>query len=322
MRSVVLGLCLSAMALPAAAQVSPGSPVMRDTPEWLVGDAVLYFVGGRTREEAGNDDFNPFGMDADTILFNVGSFFVQTEFNGEPVREGDLSIYPQYIMPRGEGTPSAQTPPIIPFALLQKGECYAGYVTGYPVPDTIYSVDLTDALCHAETVVQQVYDAYQTSQGTDPTTEPQPVPVPTTSAPGFDAAVPQDQDLQNIVYAAYNAAYSIALSDADYYFWDGADFAPMRDAITQALASEGFANVTVLESPVAGPADAKACATPGATELRVAFTADRLGIAVAAASSRRVYAYEYDYTIAPDLQIVEPRDCATSGPGRAGTRSF
>jgi hypothetical protein len=321
MRSVVFGLCLAALALPATAQALPGTVATRDTPEWLVGDAVLYFVGGRTREEAGGDDFNPFGMDADGILFNVGSFFVVTDFNGEAVREGDLAIYPQFVMPRGEGTPSAETPPIIPFALVQQGTCHGGYVAGFPVPDTIYTVDMAGAVCHAEAVLQMVYDAYQTAQTTDqPFT--QEVPAPTTSIPGFDPAFPQDQDLQSVVYAAYDAVYALAIANPDYEFWDGSDFAPARDAIVSALASQGYAGVTVLQHPVAGPAEAKTCAAPGATELRVAFTPDRQGIAVAAASSRRVYAYEYDYAISPDLRILEPRDCATSGPGRAGTRSF
>ena len=107
MRAFLIGLVLAAFALPVSAQTLPGTPAAPDTPEWLVGDAVLYFVGGRTREEAGGDDFNPFGMDADTLLFHVGAFFVVAEFNGEPLKEGELALYPQFIMPRGEGTPSA-----------------------------------------------------------------------------------------------------------------------------------------------------------------------------------------------------------------------
>ena len=64
-----------------------------------------------------------------------------------------------------------------------------------------------------------------------------------------------------------------------------------------------------------------ACAARGTTELRIAFTPDRLGITVAAAGPTRVYAYEYDYGISPDLRVTEVRDCATSGPGRASSRS-
>lgn len=321
MRSFLFGLMLAAFALPAAAQSLPGAPATTGTPEWLVGDAVLYFVNGRTREEAGGDAFNPFGMDADSLLFHVGSFFIVSEFTGEPVKEGDLSLYPQFLMPRGEGTPSAETPAIIPFALVQKGTCYGGYVAGFPVPDTVYAVDMTDALCHADTVEQMVYDAYQTAQA--PAEEPQPDPQPTSPAEeiGFDPAFPLDSELQNAVYAAYNAAYGIAVGNADYYFWDGADFGPTRDAISAALADQGLSRVTLGDAPVADAAAAKACAAPGTTELRIAFTEDRLGITVAAVSSDRVYAYEYDYAISPDLRVTEVRDCATSGPGRAGSRS-
>lgn len=329
MRSFLFGLMLAAFVLPAAAQTLPGTPASPDTPEGLVGDAVLYFVGGRTREEAGGDEFNPFGMDADSLLFHVGAFFIVSEFTGEPVKEGDLSIYPQFAMPRGAGTPSAETPPIIPFALLQQGTCHAGYVTGFPVPDTVYDLDLSDAICHADTVEQILHDAYQTAQA--PTQDPieDPIEEPTAPAeepapdqpPGFDPASPLDLELQNAVYAAYNAAYSLAVGSADYYFWDGSDFGPTRDAIVAALADQGLSRVTVGDAPVAGPAEARACAAPGTTELRIAFTPDRLGITVAAASSDRVYAYEYDYAISPDLRVTEARTCATSGPGRAGSRS-
>lgn len=326
MRSFLVGLMLAVVALPAAAQTLPGTPAAPDTPEWLVGDAVLYFVGGRTREEAGGDDFNPFGMDADALLFHVGAFFIVSEFSGEPIKEGDLSLYPQFVMPRGEGTPSAETPPIIPFALMQKGVCHGGYVTGFPVPDSTYAVDMTGALCHADTVEQMVRDAYQTAQTPAeepaPTEEPAPIEEPPAETPaGFDPAFPLDVELQNAVYAAYNAAYGLAVGNADYAFWDGSNFGPTHDAVAAALSDQGLSRMTVLDAPVAGPAEARACAAPGTTELRIAFTPDRLGITVAAAGPTRVYAYEYDYGISPDLRVTEVRDCATSGPGRASSRS-
>lgn len=332
MRRTLLSLTLAALALPAAAQTFPGTPAAEGTPQWLVGEAVLYFAAGRSREEAGNDDFNPFGIDPDALLYHVGAFFiVAEEFTGEPIKEGELSLYPQFVMPRGEGTPSETTPPVIPFALMQQGICYAGYVSGYPAPDSVYAVDLDGAVCHADTVEQLLGDNYaqaEPQQAPDvPSEEPVPeIPsIPEPEAPpaslAFDPAFPTDQQLRDAVYAAYTAAYTLALADADYAFWDGSDLAPVRGAIAVSLADYGLGAVTVAESPASDPAAAKACAAPGSTVVRVAFTSDRSGIVVAAASDRRVYAYEYDLGISPDLRVTEPRDCATSGPGRALSRS-
>src|SRR5688500_10021954 len=118
MRKLLLSLALAALAVPAAAQTLPGMPATEGTPEWLVGDAVLYFVAGRTRDEAGGDPFNPFGIDPDSLLFHVGAFFIVSDFSGEPLKEGELALYPQYVMPRGEGTPSAETPPVMSFAMV------------------------------------------------------------------------------------------------------------------------------------------------------------------------------------------------------------
>jgi hypothetical protein len=327
MRNILISLAFAALTLPAMAQALPGTPAVEGSPEWLVGDAVLYFVAGRTREEAGGDEFNPFGLDADSVLFHVGAFFIASDFTGEPVKEGDLSLYPQFVMPRGEGTPSAETPPIMPFAMLQQGTCHAGYIAGFPVPDTTYAVDLTGALCHADTVEQLVRDSYAQAAPSTPTEQPsEPIPEPAPEIPAtplvFDPAFPHDHQLQDAVYAAYNAAYGLALQDADYAFWDGIDFGPVGAAVAAALADVGLSQVTVAESPAADPAAAKACAEPGTTALRIAFTADRTGITVAAASSVRVYSYDYDYAISPELRVTEVRECATSGPGRAFSRSY
>jgi len=319
MRTLLISLAFATLALPAVAQALPGSSAVEGTPEWLVGDAVLYFVAGRTREEAGGDEFNPFGLDADSVLFHVGAFFIASDFSGEPVKEGDLSLYPQFVMPRGEGTPSAETPPIMPFALMQQGTCHAGYITGFPVPDTTYAVDLTGALCHADTVEQLVRDSYAQAAPSAPT-EPAPE-IPATPLV-FDPAFPHDHQLQDAVYAAYNAAYGLALLDADYAFWDGSDFGPVAAAVAAALADAGLSQVTITGSPAADPAAAKACAEPGTTALRIAFTADRTGITVAAASSARVYSYDYDYAVSPELRVTEVRECVTSGPGRAFSRSY
>ncbi|RYE87098.1 MAG: hypothetical protein EOP19_05135 [Hyphomicrobiales bacterium] len=322
MRNLLTCLAFVTMTLPAAAQTVSGTPAVEGTPEWLVGDAVLYFVNGRTREAAGGADFNPFGIDPDSVLFHVGAFFVVGDFTGEGLKEGELALYPQFLMPRGEGTPSAETPPIMPFALLQQGACHGGYVTGFPVPDTTYTVDMTDLLCHADTVEQLVYDAYAGAAASEPTepTEPDPEPLPAPA--GFDPAFPSDQQLQDAVYAAYNAAYGLALQDPDYAFWDGSDFAPVREAVAAALADAGLAQISLAESPGFDPVAARACADPGTTALRIAFTPDRSGITVAAASATHVYAYDYDQEISAELRVTELRECATSGPGRARSRSY
>lgn len=321
MRILVSALALAALTLPATAQTMPGAPPEPGTPEALVGDALLYFVNGRSREEAGGDDFNPFGIDPDSLLFHVGAFFIVSDYSDGELKEGELAVYPQFIMPRGEGTPSATTPPIIPYAMLQKGECHAGYVAGFPVPNATYAVDLTGLPCHADSVEQLVRDAYDLAQPSEgPTPEEQAGPA-ITSVPGFDPAFPTDAQLQNAVYAAYEAAYALAVATPDYVFWDGSDYSPTRDAVTQALANQNLAGIAVPLDPAADPAAAKACAPGGQTELRIAFTPDRTGITVAAVSDSRVYAYEYDYNVSADLRVVDPRPCATSGPGRAGSRS-
>ncbi|HEY9009925.1 MAG TPA: hypothetical protein VIN06_02805 [Devosia sp.] len=320
MRTFVSALALAAFTLPASAQTLPGTPAEPGTPEALVGDALLYFVDGRTREEAGGDDFNPFGIDPDAVLFHVGAFFIVTDFADGELKEGELAVYPQFIMPRGEGTPSAATPAIMPFAMLKKGECHAGYVAGYPAPNATYKVDLSGLPCHADSVEQMVRDAYDLAQPADDIFPEETAPAIMT-APGFDPVFPTDAQLQSAVYAAYEAAYSLAVATADYTFWDGSDYSPTREAVTQALANENLGGIAIPVDPAADPAAAKACAATGQTELRIAFTPDRTGITVAAVSDSRVYGYEYDYNISPDLRIVDPRPCATSGPGRAGSRS-
>lgn len=316
--SAALVLALTGAAL---AQPTPGVPAAPESVQARIGAVMLYFVGGRSRAEAGDDAFNPFGMDADSLLFDAGAFFIVSDWTEAPLKEGELAVYPQFVMPRGQGTPSPATPPIIPFAVLQQGVCHAGYVAGYPVPDTVYAVELGAAPCHAESVVQLVADAYLLAQPEPevPVT-PGPAELPA-GTPGFDPAAPRDEDLQSAVYAAYQAVYDQALATPNYQFWDGSDFAPAREAVTAALAEAGFGRLGVAAAPAADPVAAMACAQPGETALRIAFTPDRLGITVAAASARRVYAYRYDFAISPDLQIIAPRDCAVSGPGRAGPRS-
>jgi hypothetical protein len=331
-----MGICLSRLglaaallfglaAMPAEAQVlTPGTVAEPGTPEYVAGDAILFFVNGQTLKEVGGPAFNPYSIDGDMLLFTVGSFFVVTDFDGTPVHEGEFSILPMYQMPRLFGSPSAETPPIIPFAFQQNGVCHGGYVAGYPVPDTTYAVDMTGALCHADTVDEMVVQVYAAASTTTvPATEPAPEEtiVAEPPAPGFDPAFSSDLDLENAVYYAYGVAYGAAMSDPDYAFWDGSDFTTLRDKIVTELGTYGFGSVAVSAKPSANAAASKTCAPTGTTELRIAFTRDKLGVAITAASDRRYYSYEYDAAVSADLRITAARDCATSGPGRAQSRS-
>lgn len=138
-------------------------------------------------------------------------------------------------------------------------------------------------------------------------------PVPGT----FNPALPSDGDLELAVWAAYNAAYNRAILHPDYLFFSGSDYEAIRDAITSELATEGLEDVIVAGVPATDFAATRACGQSGQTELRVAFSADGAGIAIGAASGRRAYGYEYDPAVSTELVIIGPRDCASSGFGRA-----
>lgn len=321
LRSAAWLLGFSLFAAPSFAQTLPGTIAEPGSREAAVGDAILYFVAGKSLADVGGPAFNPFAIDGEMLLYTVNAFFVVTEFDGTPLHEGELSIYPQYQMPRALGEPSAEQPPIIPFAQMSGGTCFGGYVAGHPVPDTIYAVDMSGALCHADTVEQMVRDAYDAAQPEPEEHGPEIDVPPVTDVPlGFNTAFPTDGELSNAVYYAYDIAYAAAMADPSYFFWDGSNFGTLRDAIVADLASREMAGVTVLAGPLADPAATRACAAPGATELRIALTPDKLGITLTAASSRRYYSYDYDAAVSPEIRITEARDCATSGPGRAPSR--
>lgn len=147
-------------AVPALAQdTGPIRPAEPGSVEEKIGQIILYFVAGRTKDEAmaTTNDFNPYAIDGETLLFNAGAFFVGTDYAGEPVHEGELSIYPQFNTPLEMFEPSDTTPGIIPFALMQKGECHGGIVSGFPIPKFIDAVDMTGQICHAAIVEEIVY---------------------------------------------------------------------------------------------------------------------------------------------------------------------
>lgn len=321
------GLCAAglALALSAGSAVAltyevvlrvaePGSPVDK------AGQAILYFVAGRTLEATVGSSFNPFEIDGEMLLYSAGAFFFSPDARaGQELREGEMSILPQYRTPNGAFEPSAELSPIIPFAFKQHGTCYAGYVAGYPVPDTVYEVSLAGSICDAATVEDMVRADYEAVAAT---TEPQetssPETTPVEPAPAtFNPALPSDGDLELAVWAAYNGAYAKAMLHPDYLFYNGSDYDAVLDAIRAELAKEGLQDVVLSGVPATSFAATRACGWSGQTELRVAFTPDGMGIAIAAISSRRVYGYEYDPSISWELGIIEARDCATSGPGRA-----
>lgn len=302
-----MAVLLSASAgLGQEARISPAHP---DTWPAVTGEVLLHFVAGRSLQDAGGPAFNPFGIDGEGLLFSIGAFFVTTEFTGEPVHEGEIAIFPQFETPQGAFTASAETPAIIPFAMVKSGACEAGFIAGHPVPDRIFAVDLTDQICHAATVEQIVYAQYAAAATTQP--EPQ------TTTVVFDPAHPQDADLDVAVWAAYNAAYARAVADPDYLFTRGGDFSELRTAIQAELDKEGLPGIAVAEAPADAMAAAFGCAPDGTTEIRIAFIAANVGIVIVAASDQRQSSYRYDPAISDDLQITYARDCAVAGLGRA-----
>ncbi|MDP1729702.1 MAG: hypothetical protein Q8L54_00700 [Devosia sp.] len=291
----------------------PGSPVEK------VGQVILYFVGDRTLEDAGGASFNPFSIDGEVLLYTAGSFFISSEpGTGQDLHEGEFSILPQYQTPRGAFAPSAEQSPVIPFAFMKGGVCQAGYVGGYPVPAVVYHVDLAGASCHATSVEDLLHSAYEAaaSQAASPEPGLDESPVEPSSM-AFNAAAPTDGDLELAVWAAYNGAYDKAMQHPRYLFFNGTDYDAVRRAIVARLEREGMREVAVSRVPAVDLASTRACGEAGQTTLRVAFTSDGAGIAIAASSPRRVYAYEYDPALSSDLIITEARDCATSGLGRA-----
>jgi hypothetical protein len=305
------GAALAAGADAVGRVAEPGSPVDK------AGQAILYFVGGRTIEEAANDGFNPFGIDGEMLLYTAGSFFINsTAHAGEDLHEGEFSIFPQYQTPRGAFAPSAEQPPVIPFAFMKSGVCHAGYVGGFPVADRVYEVDLAGAACHAASVEDLLYAAYETGGAAAPLEAPgveeAPQPAPVT----FNPAMPSDGDLALAVWAAYNGAYARAMQHPDYLFFNGRDYQAVHDAMAAELRKEGLQDIVIAGVPSASFAATRACGRSGQTELRVAFTPDGSGIAISAVSSRRIYGYEYDPAVSRELVTLAARECATSGPGR------
>lgn len=304
---------------PAFAQDAVIHPAEPGSIEDKAGYVILYFVGGRTKEEAmaTSNDFNPYQIGGEDLLFSVGSFFITTSYEGQALKEGELAVFPQFNTPFSGFEPSAATPGIIPFALMKNGTCHAGFVTGYPVPDTINAIDLTGQVCHAQTVEELLYADYA-ARNPEPVVEPEEEPSPA-EAPAhvFDPLNPTPLDLDTIVWAAYNGAFSVAMADPDYLFVRDGNQAPLLNAIEAELKKEGFEHINIVDAPL--PADAYGCAAPGGVDLRFAITNDNAGLVLVAASSRLASTYVYDPDVSADLDIDFSHECRTEGLGRPGT---
>lgn len=292
-----------------AGAITPAAP---GSWQATAGEVILHYVDGRSLADAGGPNFNPFGIKGESLLFELGAFFITATHAADTVNEGELAIFPQFTTPRGGAIEaSAATPAIIPFAVMKSGVCYGGYVAGHPVPDQVFTVDMTGRLCHARSVDEAVFAAYQAAAVEEP--EPAAPPPVETS---FDVRNPLDADLDLAVWAAYGAAYDVAAADSRFRFVRDGDSAPLLEAIGGALTAQGLAAITVVPT---APDEAIGCAPPGTVELRVAPSADGAGVTLVVASPRRMSAYAYAPDVSADLEILAPRSCQMSGPGRAST---
>jgi hypothetical protein len=333
-----------------AAIAMPGSDVDK------VGQIILKAIGGRTMQQAidaGGDNFNPFGLDADPLLTAAGVYFVSNDNSGAAIEQSEFSIYADYGTPGGLFLASALTPGVLPFAFNRGGKCFAGYVTGYPVGDKIYALDMNGRVCNAKTVEDAVNAQYHkisaetakpadggssgdNSGGTNATTSSPSTNGPTGDDGGtgeegapasgdagatanataddkpFDGTTATDSDLQTNVYDAYVGAYRQALKHDNQFISDAFKYADLRAAVRDALEKSGYGATVVPSAPSASPDIARACATGGKIELRLAFKNDGVGISLAVVSDKRLAAYDYDPDKSSDLVITKPQDCGAS----------
>lgn len=335
---------------PGATIAAPGSDVDK------VGQIIVAAIGGRTVQEAidaGGDNSNPFGLDADPLLTAAGVYFISNDESGAAIEQSEFSIYADYITPGGLFLPSDLTPAILPFAFNRGGKCFGGYVTGYPAGDKVYALDMTDRVCNSKTVDDAVNAAYHLvsaetakpadgsssgtnngSTGGEPSAAKPSGNEPTGDEGGtdeeaaasgatpsatppdntvFDGAAATDHDLDMIVYAAYVAAYRQALKHNNFFVSADFQYADLRNSIRDALEKEGYGATTVATAPSPSATAAKSCATDGKIELRLAFNADGVGVTLAAVSDKRLSAYDYDPAKSASLAITKGEDCGAAG---------
>ena len=303
------------------APAAPGSDVDK------VGQVILQAVNGRTVKQAlegGASRDNPFELDADPLLLAAGAYFLSND-NTQPLEKSGFSIYPDYVTPGGNFEASEATPPIMPFAFNRGGICQGGYVTGYPVPDKVYAVDMHGKVCNASTVDNEVHAAYdKLAAAAKPAAGSKTVPDAAGGAvaPGgdgpadnsiFDGHSASDHDLEMLVYAAYTGAYGRALRHDNYFSSQGMSFSDLRDAMRQTLDKAGYGAADIEAEPFDAADVAKACAADGDVHLRVAFNSDGTGISVVAVTGTRMAAYEYFPDKSSDLTIVHAQACLNAG---------
>jgi len=334
-------LAASPTSVPDGATIAaPGSDVDK------VGQVILKAIGGRTMQQAidgGGDNFNPFGLDADPLLTAAGVYFVSNDDTGAAIEQSEFSIYADYVTPGGLFLPSELTPALLPFAFNRGGKCFGGFVTGYPVGNTIYALDMNGRVCSAKTVDDAVSVQYHKISGETAKPADTGTPggtAPTTSSPSaggpsgddggtgeegagsdgaatpdntvFDGSAATDSDLQTIVYDGYVGAYRQALKHDNRFVSADFKYADLRSAVRDALEKGGYSAAVVPAAPSVSPDAARSCATSGKIELRLAFAADGVGISLVAVSDKRLAAYDYNPDKSSDLVITKPQDCGSS----------
>ncbi len=111
-----------------------------------------------------------------------------------------------------------------------------------------------------------------------------------------------------MVRVAYGAAATHARTNSNYFARDEV-FAPLRNAVAAEMASAGFAEVLVPQSPAADLDASLACVVGGGTELRISITIFGDGVSLAAVSDKRAFAYAYDPHQNAAIVVTPAGDC-------------
>ncbi len=282
-------LLLALAASPAVAadeRADPASPVGK------VGALIVEIAAGVPYEEAfeaSGSTYNPYGLDIEALAVASGATTVSTDMTGDAVQPGEFSILPQFNTPGGKFTPSAETPPTIPFAFMVGEDCHAGYVAGFPAPTATYAVDLAGKPCSAYSVDDLNWAAYDEVMA-----GPRSL---------------SDAELEEVVRVAYTAAASFAVTHGNYFARDG-EAGPLIEAIAAALAEQGFDEVVGPPGAAADYDAARLCLPDKGTELRVATNIFGDGLDLVAVTDKRAFAYQYDPRENAAVVVVPAQACA------------
>ena len=143
---------------------------------------------------------------------------------------------------------------------------------------------------------------------------------PADKVTGFQTTNASDYDLENILYAAYRAARDSALVNDNYFIYGDVDSDDIRLMIIRDLVQTGYTGVRIAYDEAEDFSDAKQCADSDATELRLHYTDDGIGMSLVAVNGARYSSYEYDPSVASDLQITHPEDCLTAAIDKASVK--